>query len=588
MHRPAVTLLVPPFEHLAGDDRDAGLARGFVQDLIVELSRHPQIAVIAIGSAEEAKAFASRDTDGGNLAVLSGSFRPWQDGIRINLRLEEAREGRHLWAGRFDGGRLDALHDEITFRIANALAAGVDQTLLTQARRRPPEALEAYECWLRGMDCLQRGTAAADGEARTYFERALELDPHFAQAQAGISLSHFNEWSCQAWERWEEKEAAAYDAARRAEAMDPDHPRILVVLSRIEQYRRDFARAGPRLERALTLAPNDAAVLIQLALGFALQGDPERGASLARRALELNPLAPAWYQAYAAIPFFALGRFEEARQLASKSPPNLIVDTPAFLAAAAAHLGRLDEARRHLAAFREDFSHRIAGGRTVDEEELLRWLLHVNPFLDPEPARLLAEGVRQAGLACSWDRPVLKEPVPWTVANTFRKEGAAWTLVFEHEAATLPDLRGLHDLARLLSRPGEAVSAAKIAGVKLQTGGLEMADPAALRAYRERLREIDLDLREAEESGDPDRLTRLESERQALLSELGSVAGLGGRLRASGGSSERARGAVTWRIRHAIRKVAEVHPALGRHLANAIRTGSSCGYFPERPVGWHL
>src|SRR5690606_13469253 len=140
------------------------------------------------------------------------------------------------------------------------------------------------------------------------------------------------------------------------------------------------------------------------------------------------------------------------------SPPNLIVDTPAFLAASAAHLGRPGDARRHLAAFREDFARRIAGDRSIDEEELMRWLLHVNPFRDPDHTKRLADGVRRAGLACSWDRPVLKEPVPWTVANTFRREGGAWTLVYEHEAAALPDLRGLADIALLLARPGESIS----------------------------------------------------------------------------------------------------------------------------------
>ena len=69
------------------------------------------------------------------------------------------------------------------------------------------------------MECLQRGTVESDEEARVYFEQALAADPQFARAQAGLSLSHFNEWSCQAWECWEAKEKAAYECARRAEAL---------------------------------------------------------------------------------------------------------------------------------------------------------------------------------------------------------------------------------------------------------------------------------------------------------------------------------------------------------------------------------
>ena len=65
--------------------------------------------------------------------------------------------------------------------------------------------------------------------------------------QAGLSLSHFNEWSCQAWESWEAKEKAAYECARRARALDPDDAVVQVILGKIEQYRRQHAAAGGAL-----------------------------------------------------------------------------------------------------------------------------------------------------------------------------------------------------------------------------------------------------------------------------------------------------------------------------------------------------
>lgn len=566
------------------------MARGFVQDLIVELARFPQIAVIAADSLGEARNFAESRESGSesDLCLLCGSFRPWDGGMRINLRLEDAHDGHHLWAGRYDGSQLLDRHDEIIVRIVNALTAGADRTLLDRARNRPPGTLEAYECWLRGMYCLQRGSARTDSEARDFFEQALSLDPEYAQAQVGISLSHFNEWSCQSWERWGEKEQASYDAALRAEEMDCDNPHVQIILSRVEQYRRQHDKAGPRLERAQALAPNDASVLLQIGAGHSLQGEAERGLALILRALELNPLGPPWWQAYAAVAQFVLGRFEECLDHGGKAPAKLIVDTPAYLAAAAAHLGREETAARHLAAFREDFADRIAPGRPCDDDELLRWLMHVNPFRDPDHTKLLADGVVRAGLNASRKRPVLKETVPWTIANTFRKEGAAWTLAYEHRTATLQDLRGLHDLATLLARPGEPVPSAELAGAKVQAAGLESADPAALRAYRKRLRDLDTELSQAEDGGDPALLARLAAEKESLLGEISRVTGLGGRIRETGGAAERARGTVTWRIRHAIRKIKELHPALGLHLENAVRTGSSCSYHPEKEVRWQL
>ncbi len=587
MEHPAITIIVAPFDDLALRDPDAMLARGFVQDLAVELSRFPQIAIITADSKEDAISVAVTQPKEAKCGVLTGSFRPWDTGIRIHVRLEDAQSRHHLWAGRYDGP-MDKIHDEITVRIVNALAAGVDQSLLIRARRRPPRTLEAYECWLRGMDCVQRGTAESDAEALQFFERALKLDPHYAEAHAGISLAHFNEWSCQLWGQWETREAAAYAAATRAVEMDPDNARIQVILGRIEQYRREFDRAAPRIERALALAPNDASILVQLALYFAYQGDAERGRQFGDRALALHPLAPGWYFAYASLPYFTLGRFEDYIHLASKVPPHSIVDTPAFLAAASALLGRQSDAERHLEAFRSDFHLRIATGRSADDEELLSWLMHVNPFRDPAHSKLLADGVRLAGLTGSGKRQKIQEPVPWSIANTFRKEGAAWTLVFEHQAVTLPDLRGLHDLARLLSRPGESFSCQDLAGVQVESRGIESTDLSALRAYRQRLAEIDTDLAEAEDCGDQGVQTRLREERDALLAEVGRVTGLGGRTREAGGSHERARTAVTWRIRHAVRRIAVVHEALGNHLKHSIRTGAECGYFPERPVAWYL
>ena len=73
-----------------------------------------------------------------------------------------------------------------------------------------------------------------------------------------------------------------------------------------------------------------------------------------------------------------------------------------------------------------------------------------------------------------------------------------------------------------------------------------------------------------------------------ILDHLSGALGLGGRSRQLGSAAERARSAVTWRIRNAIRKIASAHPRLGRHLENAIRTGTFCVYEPETPVDWAL
>lgn len=169
----------------------------------------------------------------------------------------------------------------------------------------------------------------------------------------------------------------------------------------------------------------------------------------------------------------------------------------------------------------------------------------------------------------------------------FRLEGKVWTLRYAGQTVRLPDSKGLRDLAVLITRPGERTHVSELAGAaglpKADLG--PVADRRALAAYRERLRRIDAELDSLGE-GSPE-AAAVRRERDALLAELSAAAGLGGRARTAGSPAERMRKAVTYRIRHAITQVADVHPELGRHLSASVRTGTWCGYSPEHPVDWH-
>ncbi|MGC1479090.1 MAG: hypothetical protein WA771_01190 [Chthoniobacterales bacterium] len=569
-----------PLENLSGVEGDERLARGFVQDLSSELTRFPALEVtLSDGKATEAP---------GAGYLLKGSLRRSRENVRISVQLATATDGRHVWAGRFDEADVLSIQDEIVAKVANALSISLDHSLLVASRRRHPTKLAAYECWLRGMECLQRGAVAADEEAREFFSQALEVEPHYARAYAGISLSHFNDWSCQAWALFEEKEQLAYDNAVRAEALDPNDAAVQLILARVEQYRREFGRALPRMERGEQLAPNDARTLIQLAGCWSYHGDPERSLALGERALALDPLCPGWFYGYAALPFFSLRRYEEALAVAEKAPPGQVVDVPAFKAAICAYLGEREMAARYLAEFRADFDLRIAGGAEPGGDELFRWVLHLNPYRRQEDVDHLGEGLRLAGLPGSSRRTMTGAPLNWPVANTFRREGALWTLAFDHEVVQVSNLRGLNDLARLLATPGLDVPCVDLADAKVAERGIERVDAAALVAYRSRLREIEADANDAEKSADLGRSAKLAEEHAGILREIQAATGLGQRVRRTGGAHEKARTSVTWRIRAAIKRIGTAHPGLGRHLQNSIRTGAACSYQPEQPTDWRL
>jgi hypothetical protein len=159
----------------------------------------------------------------------------------------------------------------------------------------------------------------------------------------------------------------------------------------------------------------------------------------------------------------------------------------------------------------------------------------------------------------------------------------------------LPDATGMGDLAVLLSRPGQPVPAAELValsgGGRHARAGLAMgADPVldeqAKRAYRRRLQDLDREVAHAEDQGDPGRVEKARSERDAIAHELAAALGLGGRDRGLGDPAERARKAVTERIRYSMARVARAHPELAAHLEASVTTGSSCAYVPTEPVTW--
>ncbi len=167
------------------------------------------------------------------------------------------------------------------------------------------------------------------------------------------------------------------------------------------------------------------------------------------------------------------------------------------------------------------------------------------------------------------------------------REGATWAVTYGGTTCRLRDSKGLRDVAVLLARPGEDVHCLElVGGIDVGSDAGPVLDQQARRAYERRIRDLQGDIDEARASNDPVRAERAEAELDALVQQLSEAFGLSGRARTTGSAAERARSAVGWRIRAAIRHAGEAHPALARHLQNAVRTGTWCSYRPEAPVTW--
>ncbi|MEX2533446.1 MAG: AAA family ATPase [Nitriliruptoraceae bacterium] len=189
------------------------------------------------------------------------------------------------------------------------------------------------------------------------------------------------------------------------------------------------------------------------------------------------------------------------------------------------------------------------------------------------------------------NRPVA---CPTAVPATLGRSNGVWSISWRAEHAHLPDLKGLADIATLVRLRGQEVPALQLAGGDLATAGAtdQLIDRKALNAYRQRLDELVIEIDRAVGDADLGRSQRLHDEREHLLAEVGRATGLGGRLRNSpNNAAERARKAVTARIRDAIGRLAITAPVLAAHLDRSIRTGLHCAYVPlgtDADISWEV
>jgi hypothetical protein len=168
---------------------------------------------------------------------------------------------------------------------------------------------------------------------------------------------------------------------------------------------------------------------------------------------------------------------------------------------------------------------------------------------------------------------------------TLTRDGETWRIALGGDEVRLKDSKGLGYLEALVRSPHREIHVTDLvhAGAELveQADGGPVIDAEAKRQYERRLRDLEEDLREAEEFGDRARASRAEAEIDALTEELARAYGLGGRERRLGSLTERARINVQRRLKDVIGRIAKSSPELGRHLDDSVQTGTFCAYAPR-------
>jgi AAA ATPase domain len=229
----------------------------------------------------------------------------------------------------------------------------------------------------------------------------------------------------------------------------------------------------------------------------------------------------------------------------------------------------------------------LARGRPADRAQAEQLLRQAADAAGELGMGALAERATEALAALAPPRPPTA-PGP----NVFRCDGEVWTLGYAGAVVRVPDAKGLHDIARLLAHPGVEIPAAELIGPAVRLEAALGADPAldahAQTAYRQRLAELTAEIDAADADHDLERAARARAERDSLVEALSAAYGLGRRARRLGDAGERARKAVTARIRDSLTRLDRRHPTLAQHLRLSIHTGAVCSYRPPEPTWWEL
>ena len=398
------SLVVLPFANLSDDPDQEYFSDGITDDIITELSRFPELSVVARNSTFS---FKNRDAEVTQIAgelgvnyVLEGSIQREKNQLRVTARLLETSSGRHIWGEKYDREIRDifVLQDDLTMHVVGSIAPQVEVAELQRSRKLSNTNLSAYELALRAQALSYDAVRAADRDrleqAMLIADKALDLDKMCSHALwtrgMGCVFQYLYGWVIDPGSALN----FAIEIADHLIGIDPSNARSYIVRAWAYQYSREYDLALADYRRALTLNPNLALNLFTMAWSEAVAGLPLEARKHAKRALMLSPrdidIWLAWAYATLELASFTEGDFPEAMswgrlaiQLHARMPARQLV-----MIAGYGHLGDIEAANSHTAAINafapETLSSVLAGDYEI--------------FKLDEHNTLLLEGLHRAGL----------------------------------------------------------------------------------------------------------------------------------------------------------------------------------------------
>jgi adenylate cyclase len=294
-----LSIAVLPFDNMSNDPEQEYFSNGIAENLITDLSKIPDFTVIArtTSFAYKGKSLTieqiAKELDVN--FVLEGSVQRAGDKLRINAQLINASTGHHLWAERYDGNISDifSLQDQITLKIASSLAFTLTDDEQARLTQHGTNSIEAYEAFLKGSDLANylRMDSERMAKAIPWFEKAIELDPDYSDAYAGLAEAYMRgsilgiDRILGISLRLTRMRAANY---LKIAIKNPTHLAYRE-MARLYVQRRQFEEALKYAEKAITIDPNNADNNSMMAQALIWSGSPDEAIPFLERMRRTDP-----------------------------------------------------------------------------------------------------------------------------------------------------------------------------------------------------------------------------------------------------------------------------------------------------------
>lgn len=307
--RPSIAVL--PFQNRSDVERDAHFVDGIHDDVLTQLAKVGGLKVIARTSVERFRntTLSIREIGEqlGVTSILEGGVQRAGDRVHVTVLLVDSDTDAHLWAESYDreltAANIFAIQGEVAAAIAEALEATLTPAERTRVRRIPTQSLAAWEAYQLGRQRMAKRTSSSLAEAEKHFQRAIDLDPQFALALAGMADAVVLQAS-HGGHSPEAANARATELITRALELSPALVEAITTSAYLTSDEAQF-------RRAIALNPNYATARHWYSILLRDLGRRDEALQQAQMALELDPISTISIS-NAAEALVALGRFDEA------------------------------------------------------------------------------------------------------------------------------------------------------------------------------------------------------------------------------------------------------------------------------------